>query len=185
MTSVPRTKIRSQRRGVFQPGEADRRPQVGEYAQFAPQPQQSALRPQMTGEIIERRATDGAQQYRSRSQAGLQRLRGERVFADQKGGAPDRFASDDEFVAKSFSNCFQNADGFVGNFRSDTVAGQGGKVEEHGALLYGGRAPRGKLVILSGAAASQREVAAESKDPYELYRCVAKTRRSKTQIFQQ
>ena len=45
-----------------------------------------------------------------------------------------------ELVAKNFSDRFQNADGFVGNFRSDTVARKGGEVEEHGALLYGGRA---------------------------------------------
>ena len=42
----------------------------------------------------------------------------------------------DELVAEGFSDRFQNADGFVGNFRSDTVAGQGSKVEEHGAIVW-------------------------------------------------
>ena len=38
---------------------------------------------------------------------------------------------------------------------------------------------RRKPVILSGAAASQREAAAQSKDPYELYGCASEICREK------
>jgi hypothetical protein len=34
-----------------------------------------------------------------------------------------------------FSDGFQNADGLVGDFRSDAVAGKSSEVEQHGALL--------------------------------------------------
>ena len=45
--------IRPQRRRIFQAGKAQRRPQIGKHSQFAPQPQQPALRPQMAGKVIE------------------------------------------------------------------------------------------------------------------------------------
>ena len=43
-------------------------------------------------------------------------------------------------MAENFSDRFQNANGFVGNFRSDPVAGKSGELEEHGLYCMAGRA---------------------------------------------
>ena len=103
----------------------------------------------MAGKTIERGTADRSQQHRSRSQAGLQRVRGQRIFADKQGCAPDGLAGDAELVAENFSDGFQNADGFVGNFRSNAVAGQGGEVEKHGGSIVWRNVSRRKLVVLA------------------------------------
>ena len=84
----------------------------------------------MAGETVERRTAHGAQKHGARTQAGLQSVGGERVFVREQGRASNRFARDTELMVESFSDGFQNADGFVGNFRPDAVAGKSGEVEQ-------------------------------------------------------
>ncbi len=129
--------FRPQRGSVFERGKANRRPQVGKHAQFPPQAQQSSLRPQMTGKAVECRAADCAQQHRPRGQAGLECVGRQGIIVGKKGRAPNRLARDIELMAENFCDGFQYADGFVGNFRSDAVAGNSGDIQEHGLLLYG------------------------------------------------
>ena len=64
-----------------------------------------------------------------------ERIRGQRILVGKKGRAPDRLACDVELMAEDFSDRFQYADGFVGNFRSDAVAGKSGDIQEHGLSI--------------------------------------------------
>ena len=38
-------------------------------------------------------------------------------------------------MAENLSDGFENADGFVGNFRPNAIAGKSGDIQEHGWLL--------------------------------------------------
>ena len=129
--SVPRTTSARSGERVFERRKKYRRPQVGVRAQLAPDAQQSRLRAQMAGIVIERRSAHGAQQHGSRCKARLQRVGRQRIVHRTQCGTANQFLLKFELMTEPLGYGPQNKHGLFSDFRTNAVAGEDGEFQEH------------------------------------------------------
>jgi hypothetical protein len=84
--------------------------------------------------MIEGRTAHGSKQHRLRGEAGLNGGVRQGVAKLYQGNAADFFFVEFEIVAKTVSYFFQHTNGLGGNFRTNSVAGEGGDAELHKVL---------------------------------------------------
>src|SRR5206468_2061946 len=120
-----------QGRQRFQLWQADRRPQVGKYAEFLPQPQKPRLRTKLRGILIESRPANSTEQYCVGGKTGLDGVRGQRIVAGDERRTSDGFLRYAQLVAKALRGRAQYGDGLRGNFRTDSISRKNCYVDEH------------------------------------------------------
>src|ERR1700676_3522053 len=122
----------AQRRGGSQRRIKDCGPKICEGSEFLAEAQQSSFGAKFARIVIEGWTADCSEQYRLGGEASLNGRVRHGISELFEGHSPDLFFVEFEIVVKGGGHFFQNANGLGGNFRTNSVAGEGSDTELHG-----------------------------------------------------